>query len=301
MPCAAALLALGMLLGASGAQARVAPASVAPTPVAPTSERATGTQGGASIAWPLAYLGKSSNAFIWDKRTPAMVKQLVPAALSGQLLDALGGPPDPVTVAGERYVSVAACRSYSCDEKGFLWMDTRTGVGLGAFHVGEALLLGSTGTSANTIPEPARRDLNAWLSEHDLRTVSVEFIERSGRRIKLGAGQFTGPAKFRPPSTGPAFDCARASGTIETAICSDSALAEQDLALGTLYARIWQGTDTTVARAQLRDLQRNWLRKRDRDCAGAKELAACLSAHYKAQIDRLSNWIPTPPDVKPSP
>lgn len=248
-----------------------------------------------STPWLLGYQGKSTNEFIWDKRARELVNTRIPSALSDDVLTALGGPPDPVVIVDGRYASVSACRPHSCTEKGFLWVDTKTGIGLGAYYLSDTLRLGSNGLAAEHIPAPARQALIAWLTDHDLHTASAEFIGRSGDRVKLEAASFTAQETFHAPPTGPAFDCTLAAGAIEKTICGDTALSAQDLALNELYNRVRLGNSTTVARDQLRTLQRSWLKNRDRLCAGASDVAACLEAQYTAQYDRLSNWVPTIP------
>jgi uncharacterized protein YecT (DUF1311 family) len=245
-----------------------------------------------SANWLLRYEGKSTNAFVWDKRATALVNTRVPPTLSRDVLNALGGPPDPVVVVDGRYVSVSACRPHSCTEKGFLWVDTKTGTGLGAYHSSGTLRLGSNGIAADRIPVQARQALISWLSEQDLQTESAEFIGRSGERTKLQAKDFGAQEKFHAPSTGPAFDCRLAASDIEKTICADETLSAQDLALSELYNRIRLGSGTTIAQGQVRTLQRNWLKNRDRECAHASNVAACLKDQYTAQYDRLNHWVP---------
>jgi len=48
------------------------------------------------------------------------------------VLEGLGGPLDPVIVIDHRYVSASACVAHACMVKAFFWIDTRTGIGLGA-------------------------------------------------------------------------------------------------------------------------------------------------------------------------
>jgi len=241
--------------------------------------------------WPLAYLGKSTNEFALDARLKTLVETRVPAALSDNVLAALGGPPDPVSIVQGRYVSASACRPHSCDEKGFLWIDTTTGIGLGAYEVSGALLLGSNGMSARAIPPSARAALIAWLRENDIAIASAAFVDGAGARSALDAGAFRSPAPFQPAPGGPAFDCRLASDRIEQAICHDAALSAKDLALGRLYKEIRRGSATTVARDQLQALQRGWLKERNSECAGA-DTVSCLAGQYDAQYQRLENWVP---------
>lgn len=251
------------------------------------------TMAAGAAGWVLSYEGQSTNRFIWDKRASSLVRTRVPARLSDHVLDSLGGPPDPVLVSDRRYVSVSACRPHSCDEKGWFWVDTKTGAGLGAYFVQGALQLGSNGLPANGLPPPARRALLGWLAENDLRPQTVEFFPAAGRPASLPASRFMPPARYEPPLDGPSFDCDAASTRVEKTICADAGLARQDLALAQLVHQLRQGHDTVKARDQLLQLQRQWLAARNSGCEHAQNAAACLQERYRFQYDRLMNWIPT--------
>lgn len=246
-----------------------------------------------STEWVLSYEGKSSNRFIWDKRTAALVRSRVPSRLSQQLLGALGGPPDPVIVAERRFASASACRPHSCTEKGFFWIDSKTGIGLGAYFTPDSLLLGSNGLSYDRLPAPARQALADWLKENDLRPQVVEFVGQSGRVTALQAERFSPPPRYQPPIDGPSFDCAKAATPIEKTICGDAGLAKRDLDLAKLVTEMRHGYDTVGAQQQLRELQRRWLRGRDAQCHAVADLVACLNEQYRAQYEHLRNWIPT--------
>lgn len=254
---------------------------------------ATNALAQADASWMLGYQGKSTNQFIWDARTKRLVDTRIPADLADHVLDSLGGPPDPVRIVDDRYVSASACMAHNCTEKAFLWVDTKTGVGLGACYVPEALMIGSNGLSAGTIPPRARQALINWLTEHDLRTTSAAFIGAAGAKTALSVDEFTARDRFEPPAGGPSFDCHRAVRALEKTICGDAGLAAQDLALDTMFNQIRSGSGTTVAQDQLRQLQRNWLKERDRDCADPAGMAACLKRQYTRQQDRINNWVPT--------
>jgi hypothetical protein len=84
------------------------------------------------LAWMRAYVGRSTNAFVWDPHlAPALRSGLVPAALLPALADNLGGPPGPVRALGSG-MGFSACLPHSCGDKGFLWVDTASGEALGA-------------------------------------------------------------------------------------------------------------------------------------------------------------------------
>jgi len=246
----------------------------------------------ATIDWPLSYEGKSSNAFIWDKRAKPLIETRLPGKFSREVLSGLGGPPEPVFVVDKRYVSVSACEAHACPFKGFFWIDTQTGQGLGANIIDGELRLGSS-LSAQQIPAPARRALIDWMSANEVTPVRVEFVDRTGAGTSMDAAQFKPATRFEPAADGPSYDCKAAATKVEKNICADAALARQDLALAKLAKELRQGHDTIDARNQLRDFQRKWLKERDATCAPAADINACLGKQYQAQNDRLMNWVPT--------
>jgi hypothetical protein len=211
-----------------------------------------------------------------------------PGPHAQKLLEALGGPPDPVYIADARYASMSACRPHSCIEKGFLWVDTKSGAGLGVYALSGALLLGSNSLTSDGIPPAARSALIDWLSDHQLASTSVEFIGRDGQRKALDPAPFQPRAKFIPPAGGPAFDCKSAAGPVDKAICENASLAKLDLDMAELTDRIYLGNSTAPARRELVDLQAKWRQQRDSDCKSAEQLAAC----YRTQLGVLNNWIP---------
>jgi len=247
----------------------------------------------ATIDWPLSYEGKSSNAFIWDKRAKPLIETRLPGKFSREVLSGLGGPPEPVFVVDKRYVSVSACEAHACPFKGFFWIDTQTGQGLGANIIDGELRLGSNSLSAQQIPAPARRALIDWMSANEVTPVRVEFVDRTGAGTSMDAAQFKPATRFEPAADGPSYDCKAAATKVEKNICADAALARQDLALAKLAKELRQGHDTIDARNQLRDFQRKWLKERDATCAPAADINACLGKQYQAQNDRLMNWVPT--------
>lgn len=246
----------------------------------------------ASTQWVLSYEGKSTNRFIWDQRTKNLVRTRLPAALADDVLSALGGPPEPVFVSDHRYLSVSACVAHACDDKGFFWIDAKTGIGLGAHYVPPALLIGSNGLSAEQIPPQARQALIDWLTENELKPEAVAFVGNGGARTPLAAAGFQARTQYQPASGGPSFDCARAASQIDKAICGDTGLAKRDLELATLFKEIRQGHDTVGERNQVVEFQRNWLRRRNAECTHAADMIACLRDSYRAQHERLMNWIP---------
>jgi uncharacterized protein YecT (DUF1311 family) len=243
------------------------------------------------VGWVLSYEGQSTGTF-WNKRTASLVRDHVPAPLSDDVGRGLGGPSDPVFVTGHRYLRASACVAHDCGDKGFFWIDTRTASGLGAHLAGDVLRLGSKDFAPDQLPGPARQALIDWLTEQQIQPSRVEFVQGDGRSVALAAAGFAPRPHYHPAAGGPSFDCGKAATGIEKAICKDPALAQSDLEMAELVHRIHQGSDTTGARKQLLDLQRAWLKARDAECRRAADFSGCLRGQYRAQYERLENWIP---------
>jgi len=251
-------------------------------------------------AWMLAYEGRSTNELVWDHRIKHLIETRIPARLSAQLFEAVYGPPDPVLVSDHRYVTISACVAHFCPMKGFFWIDTATGTGLGAVaqqhepweNFDDSLRLGSNGMSASGIPTVARRALIDWLTENDLHPGQVQFVGNRGEWQTLDASAFRPRAKYRPAAGGPGFDCADATGVIEQTICGDPTLSADDLEMFETVERMRRSFATTPARAELLDMQEAWRRQRDVECAVAADLKVCLESRYREQSQRLRNWIP---------
>jgi hypothetical protein len=151
----------------------------------------SGTAVTSGPAWTLTYDGRSTNDIILDHRMRSLIDTRVPAKLSAELVQALGGPPGPVVVKDQRYVTMSACVAHACPAKGFFWMDTRTGIGLGAValtwtHLGaDSLRLGSNGMSAWHLQPDAKAALLTWLSEQSINPDVVEFVDVRGATSKI--------------------------------------------------------------------------------------------------------------------
>jgi uncharacterized protein YecT (DUF1311 family) len=257
-------------------------------------------------SWLLAYTGKSTNDLIWDKRAEKLIHDTLPKDLAKELRPALGGPPDPVFVVESRYVSASACFPHWAYQKGFLWVDTKTGTALGAYAEGHdtshgaaimgnwryTLTLGSATLTADDIPSRASQSLRDWITDHDLALDSVEFVGGDGTVRQLDPSAYTPRERFHPPADGPSFDCAKALSQTEADICANPTLAKLDLELARLYEQIHAGVGTQPAQDQLRQLQRQWLRRRNQLCLAAADRPACLAEEYRRQRAALENWVP---------
>ncbi|UTY59911.1 hypothetical protein HPQ68_23620 [Massilia sp. erpn] len=241
--------------------------------------------------WVLSYEGKSSNAFIWDKRAKELIKNSVPPKIADELLSALGGPPDPVVVLKRRYVSVSACVAHACMVKGLFWFDSQNGVGIGVYLDEDSLTLASSGLLPEEVPAVARKAITNWLSDVDVQPKQAHYLAPNGEVSPIAPTQFVRPT-YRAKPEGPSFDCRKAAISIERTICGDAQLAKQDLALATLFNEIRRGNDTVGGRDELRAFQLEWLKGRDATCSKAAATAACLGEQYRQQHDRLMHWTP---------
>lgn len=259
-----------------------------------------GAQSAGRFAWVLEYAGQSENAVMRDERTERMIQQRVPTVLSRDLLMGLWGPPDPVFVVTDRFVSMSACRQGSCGWKSFFWIDTTTGVGLGAvwgsrYPDQQTLRLASNGMQAERIPSAAQEAIVVWLSEFELRPAKVVFAGSTGEWQEIEARTFQPRDRYRPAPGGPSFDCEGAAGAVQLAICHSPHLSKSDLELFQLADRIRRGHSTLAAREELAALQSDWIRERDAECVAAADLEACLDSRYQAQYEALRHWVPRRP------
>lgn len=246
-------------------------------------------------SWALEFEGKSTNEWIGDERAEGLIAAAVPSKLKlGKLTLGrfLSGPPDPVIVH-EKLVSLSACQAHNCGAKGFLWIDTEHDAGVGAIFDGEgALMVGSNGVGPKELPQRALSSMREWISEHDLAVTSAKFMGKDGKTSPLSVSDFSRSQRFEPPRGGPSFDCRKASTAIERTVCGDPRLAKADLDLAAYYDGIRRGHSTTRARAQLAQFQKDWIKRRNIDCASSRDMAECLLKTYKEQRAALGHWLP---------
>ncbi len=260
---------------------------------------AAGEAHAAGASWPLEYRDDSTNTFSWDKRTRPLIESKTHHSFAPELKAALGGPPGPVIVQQDRYFVASACVPHDCLRKGFFWLDIEGGPGLGAIFNGSypsnegQLQLDSTGIRGE-VPEGARLAIVRWLEEVKAVPTLVEFTDATGARRSLPAASFLPPQRFVPPSSGPSFDCARASTPVEALLCGDPELSAQDLKMSEQYKYMLVSQSDLPSRRQLTALQQQWLQQRDAGCEHAAAPKECLAAAYSAQSKFLLHWIPLP-------
>ncbi len=83
------------------------------------------------------------------------------------------------------------------------------------------------------------------------------------------------------------FDCSHAAGAIETAICANADIASRDLTVAQLFALVRTDALGTGPSDEL-TRQRQWIGQRDKDCAKAADIAACLRLDYDGRLEELA-------------
>lgn len=102
---------------------------------------------------------------------------------------------------------------------------------------------------------------------------------------------------------GPSFDCAKARGPVETAICADPTLAAADWGLVDVYLRLRRGLGETDL-AALRKDQLAWLATRNAcGTRPAGDIGACVGAAIRARTTALAARLApsSPAAVQPAP
>ena len=89
------------------------------------------------------------------------------------------------------------------------------------------------------------------------------------------------------PATAPSFDCAKARGFVETSICSDVGLGYSDRSIDESYQRLLLHS-RPEARVNIREEQRDWLRKRNA-CTQRNCLSASLDDREAALESKLGS------------
>ncbi|WP_426160355.1 lysozyme inhibitor LprI family protein [Pseudomonas sp. TSRC2-2] len=97
-------------------------------------------------------------------------------------------------------------------------------------------------------------------------------------RFNIGSGLIAMLFMLSAHSNATSFDCVKASSFAEKSICTDSALSRLDEALNSEYVR---SIDRAADKAQARQDQREWLRRRD-NCKTANCVASSMTERLNA-------------------
>lgn len=147
---------------------------------------ATAASQSESLAWLQPSRGASAGGVLFDKRFDQLISRSVPKIniylgmsrskappppLQNAVREVMGGLDQSLVETDGRYVMLSACRLQSCDEKGFVWIDTAQGTVIGGVvhfsygaESGRSLLLWSN-KQLRSLPEPFLRDFCQWNSQ----------------------------------------------------------------------------------------------------------------------------------------
>ncbi|MDH5180141.1 MAG: lysozyme inhibitor LprI family protein [Gammaproteobacteria bacterium] len=126
-------------------------------------------------------------------------------------------------------------------------------------------------------------------------TIKMEPSSRGNTLSLLGCSinhyyELTAESRFVPDSVKlyykAGFDCAKATGPVETGICESRVLAAADLLLGSRYKSLRKQLDKS-GQKQLRDAQRAWLKARDQQCKAKDKTEFCLRRFYGLRLLQL--------------
>ena len=92
-------------------------------------------------------------------------------------------------------------------------------------------------------------------------------------------------AAGQSPPPRPTFDCAKASGEVETLICKDEGLIALDRRMAEVFAAALKKWPAKTA-AEERKHQRGWNTERN-ECANADDMRACVDVTYRMRIVEL--------------
>lgn len=131
-----------------------------------------------------------------------------------------------------------------------------------------------------SVHERGRYQVHVYLMRNDARrgkrTAFTLRIRQSGSQAQRpGTGQ----------AGGPSFDCRRASGVVEIAVCRSPVLAELDARLAFVYRDALAGAPASRAE-QIRRDQRQWIAARE-SCTREPAIERCLNRRYLTRIGQL--------------
>jgi uncharacterized protein len=102
--------------------------------------------------------------------------------------------------------------------------------------------------------------------------------------------QDSAPASVDASYGNPSFSCTGDLNWVERTICQDADLAAKDREVASLYHRVFT-LSVGAKRQEVTDVQRNWLKDRDR-CGGSGDVPACINSEYDRRIAALRDWSP---------
>ena len=92
------------------------------------------------------------------------------------------------------------------------------------------------------------------------------------------------------PAQTPAFDCDKAEGEVEKAICADSTLAALDVAMDAVWRQVLELSNGDIDLKTVQAEQRGWIKGRN-DCWKSDDVRACIESGYKLRMAELqARW-----------
>jgi len=131
-----------------------------------------------------------------------------------------------------------------------------------------------------SLTEGGRYQVRVYLMRNDARRGT-----RVAYTLRIGQSATSAQRPAPPQATGPSFDCRKARGPIETAVCRSPALSELDTRLDFVYRDAIAGAPAQRALEIRRD-QRQWMKERE-SCARERRTEQCLGTRYAARIGQL--------------
>jgi uncharacterized protein len=83
--------------------------------------------------------------------------------------------------------------------------------------------------------------------------------------------------------SGPSFDCATATLSVDKFVCRDRGLASLDRRLADAFAKALQNWTAESIRTEAKEVQRRWIVSRS-DCTKSANVRACLEARYRRRL-----------------
>ncbi len=169
------------------------------------------------LLWIKEFEGKSTNEVVWDDRFQTLLSENVPktrvnlgmtdnaSPLVDSVNEVFSGAPEDVFVRDGRFVVLSASRHQSAMEKGFLWLDLKTGVVIGSvvhYYFGKLelentdsamLLIYSKQVGVESLPREFQKALEHWIATNNIRVESSRFVGRAGsvKRIRPAVSKDT--------------------------------------------------------------------------------------------------------------
>jgi uncharacterized protein YecT (DUF1311 family) len=126
-----------------------------------------------------------------------------------------------------------------------------------------------------------------YTKEQDVAAVSSVAQQTTPQPPSVPAQEPPPVSDAPPASVKPSFDCAKATTSVELAICADSDLAELDLAMANIYKPALKVGDKNTIVPE----QRQWLKQMNNQCADVPDAKLCIQLQYATRLEQLGQYI----------